>query len=74
MSRMRIMLLSLLRMRGCVWETAACRSDGAISEMFLLAFIAIPPPCRMSEPRKNKKETHGLGEGHPLSIKRFEFI
>ena len=54
-SRMRVMLLSLLRMRGCCWETAACRSDGAISEIFLLAFIALPPTCRMSEPRRNKK-------------------
>ena len=30
---------------------------------FLLAFIALPPTCRMSEPRKNKKENTGWGRG-----------
>ena len=63
-SRMRVMLQSLLRMRGCCWETAACRSDGAINEIFLLAFIALPPTCRMLGPRKNKTENTGtLGGG-----------
>jgi len=58
-SRMRVMVLSLLPMRGCGWCTAACRSDGAISEIILLAFIALPPTCRMLEPRNNKKDNTG---------------